>query len=426
MEPQVAPTGAGLLDVERVGKIFGIPPRTFTALSEVSLSILPGQFVCLLGPSGCGKSTLLRIVTGLSAPTSGRVLYAGVPLSGINPHATIVFQSFALYPWLTVEQNVELPLKARGLSAAERRAKAVKLLDTVGLDGFESAYPRELSGGMRQKVGFARAMAVEPELLCLDEPFSALDVLSAEALRGELMELWHGHSMPMKAILMVTHNIEEAVMMADRILVMTRDPGRIVAEVAVTLKHPRRRKDTAFQALADDVYTLVAGGARPEPGEKRPGARRLPRARLNALAGLVETLFVEGGHADLYRLSGELQLELDDVLPIVDAAELLGLLSVEQGDLHLTALGETYADASILARKELIAGRVLRLPAISRIYDALKNDDDQRIDRSYFVERFRAEFGEKAEEELETALALGRFAELFGYDRGSNELFLEP
>ena len=417
---------AGLLDVEGVGKTYGLPPRTFTALRGVSMSILPGQFVCLLGPSGCGKSTLLRIVTGLAAPTSGRVLYAGAPLSGINPHATIVFQSFALYPWLTVEQNVELPLKARGLGAAERRAKAVKLLDTVGLDGFESAYPRELSGGMRQKVGFARAMAVEPELLCLDEPFSALDVLSAEALRGELMELWHGHSMPMKAILMVTHNIEEAVMMADRILVMTRDPGRIVAEVAVTLKHPRRRKDTAFQALADDVYTLVAGGARPEAEEKRPASRRLPRARLNALAGLVETLFVEGGHADLYRLSGELQLELDDVLPIVDAAELLGLLSVEQGDLHLTALGETYADASILARKELIAGRVLRLPAITRIYDALKTDDDQRIDRSYFVEKFRSEFGEKAEEELETALALGRFAELFGYDRGSNELFLEP
>ena len=192
------------------------------------------------------------------------MLYRDEPFAGVNPHATIVFQTFALFPWLTVQENVEIALKARGVPLAERRERALKLIDTVGLDGFESAYPRELSGGMRQKVGFARAMAVEPELLCLDEPFSALDVLSAEALRGELMELWLNKLIPTQAILMVTHNIEEAVLMADRIVVMDKDPGRIVTEIPVALRHPRQRKDTAFQALVDKVYAAVAGKTEPE------------------------------------------------------------------------------------------------------------------------------------------------------------------
>ena len=414
-----------LLVVENVSKSYGIAPRDFVALNDVSLTVSAGQFVCLLGPSGCGKSTLLRIITGLAAPSAGRVIYGGATLAGINAHATIVFQTFALYPWLTVQENVEVALKARGVPAAERRDRAVKLLDTVGLDGFESAYPRELSGGMRQKVGFARAMAVEPELLCLDEPFSALDVLSAEALRGELMELWQGKAMPTKAILMVTHNIEEAVMMADRIVVMAKDPGRVVTEVAVTLKHPRRRKDTGFQGMVDRVYAVVAGGARPVAATQRPSSRQLPMARLNALAGLVETLAAEGGQAGLQRLSGDLQLELDDFLPIVEAGELVGLLSVREGEVTLTPLGHTYAEAGILARKELIAGRILRIPMISWIYETLQEDEDRRVDRGYFLDRFQTDYGDRAAEQLEITVNWGRFAELFAYDSDSNELFLE-
>jgi len=238
-----------LLDLQSVTKAYRLETRQFLAVKEISLQIKAGEFVCLLGPSGCGKSTLLRIIAGLNAVTSGVVSYHGQPLKGVNPYTTIVFQTFALYPWLTVQENVEIALKARGVAPAERVERALKLIDIVGLDGFESAYPRELSGGMRQKVGFARAMAVEPELLCLDEPFSALDVLSAEALRGELMELWLNKKIPTKAILMVTHNIEEAVFMADRIVIMGKDPGHIVTEIAVTLRHPRQRKDTAFQVL---------------------------------------------------------------------------------------------------------------------------------------------------------------------------------
>jgi len=420
---------ATLLKLQNVGKSYGHAPKIFRAVRDINLEIKAGEFVCLLGPSGCGKSTLLRIIAGLNPATEGTVLYRGQALQGVNPYATIVFQSFALYPWLTVQDNVIVALKARGVAAAERQPRADKLIDTVGLDGFESAYPRELSGGMRQKVGFARAMGVEPELLCLDEPFSALDVLSAEALRGELMELWLSKAIPTKAILMVTHNIEEAVLMADRIVVMAKDPGHVVTEIPVTLNHPRKRKDTAFQALVDKVYAAVAGQTAPSTdaqgtGPGQPG-QKLPLARLNALAGLVEKLAAEGGHADLYRLSGELVLELDDLLPLVEAGEILGLVTVKEGDLHLTPLGQTYAEASILARKELIAGRILRLSTTRWIYETLQNDDNQRVDKDYFVDILRHNFGDRAEGQLDIAVGWGRYAELFGYDSDTDELYLE-
>ena len=420
-----------LLDLQSVSKAYRLETRQFLAVKDINLCIKPGEFVCLLGPSGCGKSTLLRIIAGLNAATSGTVSYHGQPLKGVNPYTTIVFQTFALYPWLTVQENVEIALKARGIPANFRAERALKLIDTVGLDGFESAYPRELSGGMRQKVGFARAMAVEPELLCLDEPFSALDVLSAEALRGELMELWLKRKIPTKAILMVTHNIEEAVLMADRILIMGKDPGHIISEIPVTLHQPRQRKDTAFQNLVDKVYAAVAGQSKPkdealgtQPGQ--PGVTRaLPNSQLAALAGLLEKLVEEGGRVDLYRISGALVLELDDLLPIVEAGDLLGFIKVDEGDLLLTSLGRAYADATILARKAIIAGRVLRLPVIAWIYETLRRDDDQRVAWDYFHDTLQADFGDKAEAQLNIAINWGRHAELFAYDHDTGELYLE-
>ena len=420
-----------LLDLQSVTKAYRLETRQFLAVKEINLHIKPAEFVCLLGPSGCGKSTLLRIIAGLNAATSGVVSYHGRPLKGVNPYTTIVFQTFALYPWLTVQENVEIALKARGVPADARTERALKLIDIVGLDGFESAYPRELSGGMRQKVGFARAMAVEPELLCLDEPFSALDVLSAEALRGELMELWLNKKIPTKAILMVTHNIEEAVFMADRIVIMGKDPGHIVTEIAVTLRHPRQRKDTAFQSLVDKVYAAVAGQSKPkeealgtQPGQ--PGVTQpLPRAQLSAIAGLLEKVEEEGGRVDLPRLGGDLVLELDDLLPIVEAGDLLGFITVREGDLLLTPLGRAYADATILARKAIIAGRVLRLPVIAWIYETLQRDDNGRVARDYFHDKLEADFGDKTEEQLDIAISWGRHAELFAYDDDTGELYLE-
>jgi NitT/TauT family transport system ATP-binding protein len=420
---------SALLEVRDVSRYYGKGAKRFMAVQNVNLKIHPGEFVCLLGPSGCGKSTLLRMITGLNPTSEGQVLYKGQPLSGVNPHATIVFQTFALYPWLTVQENVEVALKARGVPEAQRREKALQLLDKVGLDGFESAYPRELSGGMRQKCGFARAMAVEPELLCLDEPFSALDVLSAEALRGELMELWLNKAIPTQAVLMVTHNIEEAVFMADRIIVMEKDPGRVLTELTVTLRHPRHRKDTAFQALVDKVYAAVAGKTEEMAAvtPARPGQMvKLPVARINGMAGLMEKVNEESGRTDLYRLTENLQLELDDVLPVVEAAELLGFATVDQGDIVLTPLGQTFADASILARKEIMAGRVLRLPVIRWIYETLQADDDHRVAEEYFAEKLQTDFGEYAGEELDTAINWGRYAELFEFDDDTDELYLQP
>jgi NitT/TauT family transport system ATP-binding protein len=421
-----------LLELKNVSRRYGKPPKQLIAVQDVSLTIQPGEFVCLLGPSGCGKSTLLRMITGLNPTSGGEVLYKGQPQRGVNPHSTIVFQTFALYPWLTVQQNVEVALKARGVTEADRHKIAVQLLDKVGLDGFEKAYPRELSGGMRQKCGFARAMAVEPELFCLDEPFSALDVLSAEALRGELLELWISKSLPTEAILMVTHNIEEAVFLADRIIVMEKDPGRVLAEVNVTLHHPRNRKDTAFQALVDKVYALVAGKTESEvealgtapgvAGQTKP----LPVAMLNRLAGLLEAVDTEqGNEADLYRLAEDLKLELDDMLPVVEGAETLGFATVDQGDIRLTPLGEAFATASIVARKEILAGRVLRLPIIRWIYETLQKDDNQRIAEDYFIEELQPDFGDYAKDQLDIAVDWGRYAELFAYDDNTGELFLE-
>ncbi len=423
-----------LLELQQVSQAYGRGERRFTAVDKVNLTMKAGEFVALLGPSGCGKSTLLRIIAGLQAPTSGRVLYRGQPLRGVNPHASIVFQTFALFPWLTVQENVEVALKARGLPAHLRSPRAIDLLDRVGLDGFESAYPRELSGGMRQKVGFARAMAVEPELLCLDEPFSALDVLSAEALRGELLELWTTGSIPTQAILMVTHNIEEAVFMADRIVVMDKGPGRVIGEITVDLQHPRARQSAPFLATVDRVYGLLAGQTQAEsvelgtaPGE--PGrTRALPEASISDLAGLLEHLAeLPGDRADIYRLAAALGVDTDYLLRLIEAAELLGFATVAQGDVMLTTLGETFAEASILGRKAIFAARLRRVPLFRWLLTLLRASRGQRLNREVIHTALELEFPHDiAEQQIEIAIDWGRYAELLAYDDADEVFYLEP
>ncbi|MBC7243490.1 MAG: AAA-associated domain-containing protein [Anaerolineae bacterium] len=422
-----------IVELQHVYQMYGRGERRFTAVQDVNLTVREGEFVVLLGPSGCGKSTLLRIITGLQPPSEGTVLYRGEPLRGVNPHATIVFQTFALFPWLTVLENVEVALKAKGVPAKLRVARALDWIDVVGLDGFEMAYPRELSGGMRQKVGFARAMAVEPELLCLDEPFSALDVLSAESLRGELLELWVGGKIPTKAILMVTHNIDEAVYLADRIVVMEKGPGRIVNELQIGLPHPRQRKSPEYLRIVDQVYALLVGQTQPEaielgtaPGE--PGrTRSLPAIRISDLAGLLEHVAESAKPShDVYVLKDELGVDDDYLFRLIDAAEMLGFGTVGQGDFIITPLGETFAAASILARKEIFATRISRIPLFRWLMGLLKAAEGNELEREVILRALELEFpSEEAERQLDIIIEWGRYAELLSYDDDREVIFLE-
>jgi len=427
-------TNTPLLELRHISQQYGSGTRQFTAVQDVNVTIHEGEFVALLGPSGCGKSTLLRIITGLRPPSEGEVLYKGEQVQGVNPHATIVFQTFALFPWLTVQQNVEVALQARDVPSRDRAARAEALLDKVGLDGFENAYPRELSGGMRQKVGFARAMAVEPELLCLDEPFSALDVLSAESLRSELLELWMSGKIPTKAILLVTHNIEEAVFMADRIIVMEKDPGRVVADLRVNLPHWRQRKDPAFLTVVDQVYAVLAGQTEAEelefgtaPGQ--PGKiRRLPQISIDDLTGLLEYLAESAGlgGSDIYRVAEELKIDSDHLLRLSEAAELLGFARLAQGDISLTPLGETFAEASILTRKEIFAGRLRRLPIFQWLLAMLEASDAHRLEYDVTMAALELDLPPiEAERQLAVVTSWGRYAELLSYDAGSGTIYFE-
>jgi len=425
--------GDVLIELQDITQQYGAGARRFVAIQSVSLTLREGEFLALLGPSGCGKSTLLRIITGLQTASAGRVLYRGRPLEGVNPHATIVFQTFALFPWLTVQENVEVALQVKGVPPDQRATRAVDALDRVGLDGFETAYPRELSGGMRQKVGFARAMVTEPEFLCLDEPFSALDVLSAESLRGELLELWTTGSIPTKAILMVSHSIDEAVLLADRIVVMDKNPGHIVHEIAIQLPHPRQRKSEPFQRMVDQVYALLAGQTQPEPVELgtapgEPGeTRRLPPVAISDLAALLETLAEEpNDRANIAWLEDQLEIELDQMLHLIEAAELLGFVTVAAGAITLTPLGETFAGARIQGRKEIFAARIRRLPVFRWLRSMLMAADKKQLNWEVIRTALELDFPPaEAEHQMDTLVDWGRYAEFLVYDDDSELVILE-
>jgi NitT/TauT family transport system ATP-binding protein len=403
-------------------------------IAPTDLAVFPNQIVALLGPSGCGKSTLLRMLTGLSPASGGRVLWHGQPVDGESPNVSIVFQSFALFPWLTVLENVEAPLEAQGISPIERHKRALRIIDAVGLDGFESAYPKELSGGMKQRVGVARALVVEPEVLFMDEPFSALDVLTAETLRGELLELWLEHKIPTLAIFIVTHNIEEAVVLADRIIVLGRNPAHIHADFAVEMAYPRDRKSTRFVELVDAIYRVltrpddehvVQVGPSTSPASKER-VIMLPHTRPGGMAGLLEIVVDHGGRVDLHQLAAELSLELDALLPTVDTAVLLRFLQVEEGDAIVTPLGEEFARADIQTRKIIFRKAVLaNVPLIRQMEQALKSKKDRTLADEFFRDLIDEHFSEdESRRQLETAIQWGRYAEIFDYDAATGKLTL--
>lgn len=444
-----------LITTEQVSKSFASPEGkgNFTVLSNVSLSIYPGEVVALLGRSGSGKSTLLRIMAGLLAPSEGRVYSNGQPLKGVNTDVAMVFQSFALLPWLTVQENVELGLDARGVDPAERRRKALEAIDLVGLDGFENAYPKELSGGMKQRVGFARALVLQPKVLFMDEPFSALDVLTAENLRGEIDDLWNAGQFPSQSILIVTHNIEEAVFLADRVVVLGARPGRIRGIVTVDLPRSHDRTHPRFTALVDYLYTVmtnpdlevtglgVAGEVAAASGvpaaqsegvanggaQRSPYAMQLPHARVGGISGLLELLVEKpDGQEDLPRLAERLGLTVDDLLPILDAAVLLGFATVAQGDVSLTETGREFATTTILQSKDLFRQQLLRhVPVFSSICSTLHEKQNGSMRADFFLDLWDEHFPHsEAERQFTTAVDWGRYAELFEYDADEDRLYL--
>lgn len=406
-------------------------------IAPTDIDVTPGKIIALLGPSGSGKSTLLRILTGLSQPSSGTVLWHGQPLSGQIPSVSIVFQSFALFPWLTVIDNVEAPLVARGIGVMERHKRALRMIDTVGLDGFETAYPKELSGGMKQRVGFARALVVEPEVLFMDEPFSALDVLTAENLRSELLELWLSKKMPTTCIFIVTHNIEEAVLLADRVIVLGRNPARIRSDFEIDIPQYRDRKSPRFLAYVDFIYkaltkpdedlalshsAMAASGN--GKSRERTKFQMLPHARPGGIAGFMELLVDRGGRDDLYKLADELAMDVDDILPIVDASVMLGFAVLHEGDVEITPEGRQFGEADIQMQKEMFRDAALKNIAILRLIEnTLHAKRDRAIGEEFFRDILDEHFSaDEVERQFETILNWGRYAEIFNYDSETGRL----
>jgi NitT/TauT family transport system ATP-binding protein len=425
-----------LLEVNHCGQAYPKDSNNeLIVLDDVNVSLRSGEIVGLLGRSGSGKSTLLRIIAGLLSPTRGEVLWQGKPVRGPVRGVSMVFQSFALFPWLSVQENVELGLEAQGVPRAVRESRAEDAIDLIGLGGYESAYPKELSGGMRQRVGLARALVTHPDLLLMDEPFSALDVLTAETLRTDLIDLWSERKLPVQSILMVTHNIEEAVLMCDRILVFSSDPGRVAHEMTVPFAHPRNRLAPDFRQMVDDIYAVMTRRKTPAELRTQPAhvatgfATPLHPIGTNLMSGLLETLAADPyqGKADLPALAAALQYEADELLPLGETLQLLRFADLEEGDIKLTEQGKNFVNADTDTRKKLFAESLrAHVPLVAAIRQVI----DERWNHRASAVRFRDELEdhmspERAEETLRTVIAWGRFAELYSYDEEAQQFSLE-
>lgn len=402
-------------------------------LDNVNLELHQGEIIALLGKSGSGKSTLLRLIAGLMPASSGEIIYRNKKVVGPVHGIAMVFQNFALMPWLTVLQNVELGLEALGVPRKERRQRALKAIDIIGLDGFESAYPKELSGGMRQRVGFARALVVDPDILMMDEPFSALDVLTSDNLKSDLLDLWKAKKTKTNGIILVTHNIEEAVMMADRVIIFGSNPGQVRAELTIDLAHPRNDVDPKFRKLVDNIYTLMTTGYTSSSSAYRHKTigmgYHLPNVPVSELTGLLEVLAEPEykGRVDLPELADLLSMGVDDLFPLTEVLEILRFAKVSQGDIELTEAGREFASADILKRKQLFANHLLRyVPLAQHIRRVLDDRPGHRASEERFINELEDFLNEEeAEEVLTTMIDWGRYAEIFAYDYNTGILSLE-
>jgi NitT/TauT family transport system ATP-binding protein len=427
-------SAAGLLEIDSVRQAFPRPDGgQLLVLDDINLKLVEGEIVALLGRSGSGKSTLLRLIAGLARPTAGSLSYLGQPITGPAPGVSMVFQSFALFPWLTVLENVELGLEALRLPDTEIRQRALAAIDLIGLDGYESAYPRELSGGMRQRVGFARALVVHPNILLMDEPFSALDVLTAENLRTDFLELWSDRRLPIKGVILVTHNIEEAVLMSDRILLFSRNPGHIIEDIKVDLPQPRNRLESRFRELVERIYVAMtarpAAAQRTAPPPERGIDAVLPRVSANLVSGLIETVAGPpyNGKADLPLIASSLHMEVDDLFPVAETLQMLRFAEIEGGDIRLTDTGKQFADAAIDDRKRLFQRQLLTyVPLAAHIRRVLQDRANHVAPKSRFLDELEDHMiTESAEQTLRAVVAWARYAEAFAYDDETETFSLE-
>ena len=409
-----------IAEVRRVSMCFGTDAgHERVVLKDIDLAIAAGEFVCVLGPSGCGKSTLLRILLGLLPPTTGAVLAHGTPLTGLHPEAALVFQSFALYPWLTVEENVALGLNGREVPEHEGGERVRRVIDVVGLDGFEQAYPKELSGGMKQRVGIARALVGGPALLALDEPFSALDVLTAETLRTEVERLWTDRQTSHSAILMITHLIEEAVLLADRIVVLGANPGTVRVSIANPMPRPRAAVGREFQDMVRTIHDIICEThlpdvPRPAPA---PAVLPLPDAHLGQVIGVLREVAQRGGAVDLFQLVGVSQLDFGHLIRVVTAAELLGLVETPGSQVTITAVGRELLAADVNAVKRLLGERMRMLPTFRWVLDLVGRAGEGGVPRSLLEEEFAMHLpAESPDHSVHVLLDWGRYAELLDYD----------
>ena len=428
---------APLLQVSGIAKSFPKPDgQELLVLEGVNLRLVDGQIVGLLGRSGSGKSTLLRLIAGLTEPSRGELRYLGAAVSGPAAGIAMVFQSFALFPWLTVYENVALGLEAQRLPRAEIRHRTLAAIDLIGLDGFESAYPRELSGGMRQRVGFARALVVHPNILLMDEPFSALDVLTAETLRTDFLDLWSEGRMPIKGVILVTHNIEEAVLMCDRILVFGSNPGRVLSEIEVNLTQPRDRLDPQFRELVERIYVEMTARAPATPAGAReeffPGhgiGSILPHVSSNELSGLLEEVAAApyNGMADLPQIAAQLQMEIDELFPVAETLQMLRFAELEGGDLKLTEAGLAFCNAGQDERKRIFARQLLTyVPLAAHVRRVLDERTSHVARKSRFIDELEDFMTEAAAEQTMRAItSWGRYAEVFAYEDENARFTLE-
>jgi NitT/TauT family transport system ATP-binding protein len=426
---ETPPLGGALCEARHVGQDFTLPDgRPFRVLEDVDLTIEPEEVVALLGPSGCGKSTLLRILAGLIRPTRGEVLYHGRPLDGLNPGAAIVFQSFALFPWMTVAQNVQVVLKAAGLPPADVPARADSAIRLVGLAGFEEAYPRELSGGMKQRVGMARALAVDPEVLLLDEPFSQVDALTAESLRAEVLDIWGARARTLSSILLVSHDIKEVVYMADTIVVLGANPGRVQTVVDNPLPRPRDYRSADFLALVDRLHDVITGHELPDhpaPPAGPASVEPLPDADASEVVGLLEYLDARGGKDDVFRIASDTHREFGRLLNIVEAAELLDFVDTPRRLVVLDALGQRFVKALPAQRQAIWREQLLKLGLFKRIYEALQKAPGHRLDQDFLLETIILHMPQEHYERVfHTFVRWARFGDLFAYDEATGTLSL--